>query len=104
MRRLLQSEHGPQLKSREQPYHRLVGVPLLVVVTGMPSSGKTTIAESLAERLHLPLVAKDVLKESLFETLGPGDVEWSGRLGDAAYNLIFDLAATTLAARVSLIV
>jgi predicted kinase len=76
----------------------------LVVVTGMPSSGKTTIAESLAERLHLPLVAKDDLKERLFETLGSGDVAWSGRLGDAAYDLIFGLARTMLSSRVSLIV
>lgn len=78
--------------------------PLLVVVTGMPSSGKTTIAESLADRLRLPLVAKDDLKESLFETLGPGDVAWSARLGDAAYDLIFELARTMLSSRVSLIV
>lgn len=77
--------------------------PLLVVVTGMPSSGKTTIAESLAEHLNLPLVAKDDLKESLFETLGPGDVAWSGRLGDAAYDLMFGLARTMLSSRVSLI-
>lgn len=78
--------------------------PLLVVVTGMPSSGKTTIAESLAERLRLPLVAKDELKESLFESFGTGDVAWSARLGDAAYDLIFDLAATMLSDGVSLIV
>ena len=78
--------------------------PLLVVVTGMPSSGKTTIATALAERLRLPLVAKDDLKESLFETLGHGDVAWSGRLGDAAYDLMFALARTMLAARVPLIV
>ena len=81
-----------------------VGAPLLVVVTGMPSSGKTTIAQSLAERLRLPLVAKDDLKESLFETLGPGDVAWSGRLGGASYDLMFALARTMLSARVSLIV
>jgi predicted kinase len=81
----------------------IVGAPLLVVVTGMPSSGKTTIAESLAERLRLPLIAKDDLKESLFETLGPGDVAWSGRLGDAAYDLIFGLARAMLSSRVSLI-
>jgi len=76
----------------------------LVVVTGMPSSGKTTVAESLAERLRLPLVAKDDLKESLYGTLGAGDVAWSGRLGDAAYDLMFALARTILAAHAPLIV
>jgi predicted kinase len=81
-----------------------VDAPLLVVVTGMPSSGKTTVAESLADRRRLPLVAKDDLKESLYRTLGAGDVAWSGRLGDAAYDLMFTLARTMLAARVPLIV
>ena len=107
MPRLLQSEQGLQMSVREhgvQPYHRPVDAPLLVVVTGMPSSGKTTVAESLARRLRLPLVAKDDLKESLFETLGSGDVAWSGRLGDAAYDLMFSLARTMLSARVPLIV
>jgi predicted kinase len=78
--------------------------PLLVVVTGMPSSGKTTVAEALAERLRLPLIAKDDLKESLYETLGTGDVAWSGRLGDAAYALIFDLARKNLSSGTPLIV
>jgi predicted kinase len=81
-----------------------VAVPLLVVVTGMPSSGKTTVAEGLSARLVLPLVAKDEIKESLYESLGADDVAASARLGAAAYGLIFDLARTTLASGVSLIV
>jgi len=81
-----------------------VTVPLLLVVTGMPSSGKTTVAEGLAGRLGLPLIAKDEIKESLYESLGADDVTASGRLGTAAYALIFRLARTLLASGVSLIV
>ena len=81
-----------------------MGAPLLVVVTGMPSSGKTTVAEALSRHLRIPLVAKDEIKECLYESLGTGDVAWSGRLGSAAFDLIFELARGMLAAGVSLIV
>jgi predicted kinase len=81
-----------------------VAVPLLVVVTGMPSSGKSTVADGLAGRLALPLVAKDEIKESLYASLGAESVTASERLGTAAYALTFDLARAMLASGVSLIV
>jgi len=56
-------------------------MPLLLVVTGMPSSGKTTVAEGLAGRLGLPLIAKDEIRESLYESVGAEDVSASARLG-----------------------
>lgn len=79
-------------------------MPLLVVVTGMPSSGKTTVAEGLARRLRMTLIAKDDIKESLYDSLGADDVAASARLGDAAYALIFELTRATLAVGASLIV
>jgi len=81
-----------------------VGLPLLVVVTGMPSSGKTTVAEGLARRLGVPLIAKDEIKESLYDSLGAEDIDSSAMLGGAAYGLIFALAGPMLESGVSLIV
>jgi predicted kinase len=62
---------------------------LVVVVTGPPAGGKTTIAERLADEFSLPLIAKDGIKETLFDTLGSGDIEWSKRLGVASFALIW---------------
>jgi glucokinase len=72
--------------------------PLLVVVSGMPASGKTILARVLAQRLELPLAEKDEVKEALFNTLGIGDAEWSQRLGGAVYPLLFLFARRLLLA------
>ena len=76
-------------------------LPLLVVVTGAPGSGKTTVAQALAAELRLPLVAKDDLKEALFDALGTGDREWSRRLGRATYDVLFVVARRLLEAGAS---
>ena len=50
----------------------------LVVVTGLPGSGKTTIAGPLAAELGWPLLGKDTIKEALFDALGTGDLDRDG--------------------------
>jgi predicted kinase len=64
-----------------------------VVVSGLPGSGKTTLAVPLAKELGLPLIAKDTIKESLFEALGTGDLEWSQKLGRASHVVMYAVAA-----------
>ena len=44
--------------------------PLLVVVTGRPGSGKTTLAHSLARAVRCPALCRDELKEGFVNTLG----------------------------------
>ncbi len=44
--------------------------PTLVLVTGAPGSGKTTLSRSLAETLRLPWLSRDRLRTGLFFALG----------------------------------
>jgi predicted kinase len=77
--------------------------PLVVVVTGPPAAGKTTVARELAARLRLPLIAKDTIKEALFDGLGTGDLAWSQRLGPPTFGVMLGLAEESLAAGASLV-
>jgi predicted kinase len=63
-----------------------------VVVSGAPGTGKSTVASALAERLHLPLLSLDDVKEALADVLGMGDELWSNRVGNAAAEVVFRLA------------
>jgi predicted kinase len=64
----------------------------LVVVSGAPGTGKSTIARALGADLRLPVLSLDPIKEALADVLGLGDEDWSNRVGDAAAEVVFRLA------------
>lgn len=78
--------------------------PLLVIITGLPGTGKTTLGRRLAADLMLPFLHKDGIKEILFDQLGWSDRAWSRTLGLATYALLYHFIAIELAARRALIV
>jgi predicted kinase len=67
----------------------------VVLISGAPGAGKSTLARPLAERLELPLLSKDIIKETLFDAMGhlDDDVFASSRLlGEAAMKVLWGLA------------
>lgn len=71
---------------------------LLVIISGQPGSGKTTLGRRLATDLQLPFVNKDGIKERLYDTLGTGDGEWSKKLGLATYEILYHVVELVLTA------
>jgi predicted kinase len=61
----------------------------VIIVNGLPCSGKTTIANKLADHFKFPVVGKDTFKELLFDTLGWEDREWSKKLDVPSMELLY---------------
>jgi predicted kinase len=68
----------------------------LIVVTGRPAAGKSTLATWLGQQLAFPVISKDEIKEVLFNQLGWQDREWSKALGRASVELMYFFAQTQL--------
>lgn len=77
--------------------------PLLVVVTGPPASGKSSIARELAEELRIPFLSKDELKERLYEELGSGD-DVEEAIERSATAIVYSVARSNLRVGVSVLV
>ena len=79
-------------------------VPTLVVVSGPPGAGKTTLVRGIGGRLELPLFSKGDLKELLYDSLGWDDLDSSRRYGKASIDLLFNLMEVQLSAGQGLVV
>jgi tRNA uridine 5-carbamoylmethylation protein Kti12 len=67
--------------------------PVLILVSGLPSSGKSTIAEYLSRHLRAPLFTRDMFKEIMFDTFGwDKDQEWLDKIGFVATKTFFKLS------------
>ncbi len=63
----------------------------LIVVCGLPGSGKTTVAETAAERITANLLRTDVVRKELFP-----DPDYTDQEERAVYSTLFDRARQSL--------
>ena len=63
-----------------------------LIVTGIPASGKSTLARALSETLGLELWDKDEILEDLFNRKGIGDVHWRTILSRTADEILRERA------------
>lgn len=69
-----------------------------ILVTGIPAAGKTTMAETMAERLKLPVISKDTVKELLFDNVGFQSRVEKVNLGIASMEIMYYVAGQLMKA------
>jgi len=74
----------------------------LIVVTGRPASGKTTLAHALARVIRCPLISRDEIKEGLVNTLR-GSQEPDVDINRHVYTTFFDTIEFLLTKQIMLV-
>jgi predicted kinase len=63
---------------------------MLLIMAGLPGTGKSTLARALAERMHGHVLDKDRVRDALF---GPDRIEFSTEQDDLVVSLMLQAAA-----------
>jgi len=64
--------------------------PFVIVVTGRPGSGKTTLAHKLAKRICCPALCRDEFKEGYVHTLGGSHASLGQDINRRLYTIFFE--------------
>lgn len=70
-----------------------------ILITGIPASGKSTMAGFLSERLNLPVISKDRIKELLYDTVGFQSRDEKVKLGIASMDIMYYAAEQLMKCR-----
>jgi predicted kinase len=69
----------------------------LILVNGLPGSGKTTLATRLGAALGVPVMSKDAIKEALYAAVPTARPRALGAIAmDAAWSLVADAPGTVV--------
>lgn len=75
----------------------------LIILAGMPATGKSTVAAALSRAFGYPILEKDEIKESLFDTLGFENYPQKRKLDVAATTVLLQILEAMLKAGTSVI-
>src|SRR5262245_31551075 len=78
--------------------------PKCIIITGRPGSGKTTLAKKLGERLWMPVISRDELKEGYVNTSGIKHDQLPPDTNGLVTNFFFGIVNQYLAAYISVVI
>jgi predicted kinase len=78
--------------------------PRCIIVTGRPGSGKTTLAKKLGERLWMPVISRDEIKEGYVNTFGVHHDQLPPETNGLVSNLFFDIVNQYLAGQICVVI
>lgn len=77
--------------------------PLLIIVTGSPASGKTTLSHILSDKIKYPLISRDEIKESFINTLHTTHADMDKSVDWHVYHTFFETIEGFLTKKISII-
>jgi predicted kinase len=80
-----------------------VGRPSLVLVSGSPGSGKTTLAHAVGTRLPCPVVSRDEIKEGLVHAGGGEKPDWGAPVAYQTFALFYRIVGELIRSRCSVV-
>jgi len=80
-------------------------MPYIILIAGIPASGKTTYARHISKKLNIPFIGKDAIKEKLHDVLkfDTSKRENSQLYGAASYSVFFHIAECLMKADTSFV-
>src|ERR1041385_7917637 len=78
--------------------------PFVIVVTGRPGSGKTTLAHTLAKHIHCPALCRDEFKEGYVHTMGGTHTSLGKDINRRLYDIFFETVDFVVSKGVSIVI
>ena len=78
--------------------------PKCIIVTGRPGSGKTSLSKRLAERLWMPVISRDEIKEGYVNTHGVKHDQLPPDTNGVVSNFFFEIVNQYLAGKISVVI